>query len=96
MTQQQGANCVVLDEVMDISVAAQWRENLLKALNDEGPVLLDASRVERIDTAGLQVLTAFVKDLRAANKSMQWQEPAESLCRAVQLLGLNDALQLGV
>ncbi len=97
MTQPQNMeSTVVLDEVMDISVAGQWRENLLKILQSERSIVLDASRVVRIDTAGLQVLTAFVKDAAASNKSMRWQSPTEGFCQAAALLGLSKALQLTV
>jgi ABC-type transporter Mla MlaB component len=58
------------------------------------PVLLDASRVERVDTAALQVLSAFFQDAKSQQQSAEWQEPSEALLSSAQLLGLSSLLKM--
>ncbi|KPJ96323.1 MAG: hypothetical protein AMJ53_01005 [Gammaproteobacteria bacterium SG8_11] len=85
---------LVFDGALDIAGAAQLRERLLQVLTSRQPVVIDATSVERVDTAALQVLTAFFKDAGAQNLDVQWKTPAQSLKTAARLLGLQDSLQL--
>ena len=87
-------SAIVFDGSLDIAGAGRLREQLLQALTDNQPVVLDAANVERVDTAALQVLTAFFKDATAQNLDVQWKEPAQALKNAAQLLGLRDSLCL--
>ena len=57
---------------------------------------IDASAVQRIDTAALQLLAAFVRDLRADGRVVEWTECSTALRRAADSLGLADALDLAV
>jgi anti-anti-sigma regulatory factor len=85
---------IVFDGSLDIAGAGRLREQLLQALTGKQPVVLDAANVERVDTAALQVLTAFFKDAGAQNLDVQWKEPAQALKNAARLLGLRDSLCL--
>ncbi len=85
---------IVFDGSLDISCAGQLRGQLQQALTSNQPVVLDAANVERVDTAALQVLTAFFKDAGAQKLEVQWKEPAQTLVNAAQLLGLRDSLLL--
>lgn len=60
----------------------------------DSDVLLDGSAVERIDTAGLQMLVAFAKHHAASGKRMQWTAASQELQRGSRLLGLDEALGL--
>ena len=53
---------IVLDGVLDVTGATALRERLIAALDVGLPVTLDATAVERVDTAALQVLIAFAHD----------------------------------
>jgi len=57
-------------------------------------VLVDGGTVERIDTAGLQMLIAFAKYHAARGKSLSWTAVSPELLRSSQLLGLTTALHL--
>jgi ABC-type transporter Mla MlaB component len=57
-------------------------------------VMLDASAVERIDTATLQLLAAFVATRAGAGRVVRWRLPSESLVHAADRLGLHTALRL--
>ena len=54
---------------------------------------MDVSALQRIDTAGLQLLAAFVRDRRTAGRAVEWRGRAAALDSAASLLGLNDMLE---
>jgi ABC-type transporter Mla MlaB component len=54
-------------------------------------VQLCGSKVERIDTASLQLLLAFFND---SNVTVGWTEPSPPLCISAKLLGLSTYLGL--
>jgi len=60
-----------------------------------GDVEIDATHVGKIDTAGLQLLLAFVRQMDADGRGLSWkQDPNPELYRAAAQLGLVDALKL--
>ena len=69
---------------------------LKSALHDlfEQPaaITVDVRAVERIDTAILQLLAAFVRDRKTAGRTTQWVGRPECFAEAVRILGLGDAL----
>ena len=69
---------------------------LADRLDESGPVQIDASAVQRVDTATLQLLAAFVRDLRADARLVEWTECSAALRRAAHSLGLTSALDLAV
>jgi anti-anti-sigma regulatory factor len=60
----------------------------------DSDVLVDGSAVERIDTAGLQMLLSFVKHQAGRGKPVRWSAVSDELARGSRLLGL--AAQLGI
>ncbi len=78
-----------------IASASALRASLLKRVSDVGTVQIDASGVQRIDTASLQVLAAFARDRRAAGLPVEWLGVPASLADGAQLLDLTDALGFG-
>jgi phospholipid transport system transporter-binding protein len=73
-----------------------FQAELAERLDDSGVVQIDASAVERIDTAGLQLLAAFVRDLRTDARLVEWTDCSAALRRAAHSLGLTSALDLAV
>jgi anti-anti-sigma regulatory factor len=61
----------------------------------DSDVLVDGSAVERIDTAGLQMLIAFAKTHAARGKPLRWTAASPELLRSSQLLGITEPLHLG-
>lgn len=63
----------------------------LEALVDKqdcDAVVFKASAVQRADTAGIQLLAAFVVATRERQISVTWDDPSDKLCNAADLLGL--------
>jgi anti-anti-sigma regulatory factor len=74
-------NCGVRDVV-------EFRNSLLGIIESETAVIIDATQVERIDTAALQVLAAFVRDRRSRERQVTWLHVNEVLSEAARTLGL--------
>jgi ABC-type transporter Mla MlaB component len=81
------AECTVAD-------AGTLKSGLAKLLDDAQTVALDISAVQRIDTAGLQILTTFVLDRMVQDRDVEWVGYAPVLTAAATLLGLNSILKL--
>src|ERR1700736_3214740 len=73
-----------------------FQAELAERLDESGTVQIDAGAVERIDTASLQLLAAFVRDLRADARVVEWVACSAVLRRAAHSLGLAGALDLVV
>lgn len=96
---RQGASVgdVVVDLESSIAIAdVKQLAGKLRGLPKESrDVVLDASRVDAVDTAGLQLLVAFVRDTASQGVNVSWREPPEALCHAAACLDLEGPLRLG-
>jgi ABC-type transporter Mla MlaB component len=81
-----GAQCT-------IAQASAVKARLARVLGHPGTVTLDAGSVERIDTACLQLLAAFVRDRRAADRPVAWSKASTELLSSARLLGLSAVLE---
>lgn len=79
------ANCSVKD-------AANLKTSLCAVSAESAAVTLDASAVERVDTATMQLLCAFVRDRLSRNQSIVWRGRSQALHDAVRLLGVGALL----
>ncbi len=77
-----------------IRIAVRLRTELLAKVEAQGAIRIDASAVERIDTATLQVLAAFFRDMRQASRKVEWCGSSPALERAASILGLRAAIGL--
>lgn len=75
---------------------AQALSDKLRGLLDpmQREVWLDASRVETIDTCGLQLLTSFVRDCTSLGVALRWSGVSEPFRKAATLLDLEQHLEL--
>jgi anti-anti-sigma regulatory factor len=74
--------------------AAALKDTLLQVLDEPGSVVIEAKSVERIDTAIIQVLCAFVRDRAARNLAVTWRGTPQPLLEAARLLGIGGLLAL--
>jgi ABC-type transporter Mla MlaB component len=74
--------------------AAALKDTLLQVLDEPGSVAIDAKSVERIDTAIIQVLCAFVRDRAARNLVVTWRGAPQPLLDAARMLGVGALLAL--
>ena len=80
-------------EILDIARVTQWHASALQQLADfSDDVNIDVSSLQKIDTAGIQLLTAIVKYVESRGKKVNWSELSPAFINAATLLGLQDSL----
>lgn len=68
------------------------REQLLRAFEDGLPVVLDLSGVSRIDTAGLQLVLAFVVAMRGEGRRVSYDGVSRAVQDAARFAGVGALL----
>ena len=76
-----GADCT-------IEHAPELQKQLAKVLADRACVTLDFSAVKRCDTAGMQVLAAFIRERREAGRDIELASLSDNFRATAKLLGL--------
>lgn len=84
---------VVLASNCSVKDAAALKTSLC-ALAAGEHATIDVSNLERVDTATMQLLCAFVRDRKGRGQPVTWQGESTALRDAVRLLGLADLLEL--
>lgn len=79
-----------------VAGAEALQAGLSRLLEEPRPVTLDVTAMQRVDTAGLQLLAAFVRDRRIAGRSVEWRGQAPALQAAASLLGVCGLLELPI
>jgi ABC-type transporter Mla MlaB component len=85
---------LVLDAQCTLRECIALKGNLAEALALGGAVQLDGGSVQRIDTAGLQLLLAMQRQLQAEHRDLQWTRVSRELRDVAQQLGLDATLAL--
>lgn len=84
---------LTLESVADINKAKSLHKQL-NQINNDSDVNIDASAIEMIDTAVLQLLYAFVIKVRSSNHKVNWIKPSREFIRRANLLGLSQPIGL--
>ncbi|MBF0281014.1 MAG: STAS domain-containing protein [Zetaproteobacteria bacterium] len=84
----------LLDDVINIGKLTTLKNALQQLIEQQQAVTIDASKVERIDTAALQLLALFVQTLKNNNIHVTWQQPSEPFITMVNLLALHSLLDI--
>jgi ABC-type transporter Mla MlaB component len=93
-TVETPAPTLVLAAECLVAGASTLKQSLARLLDEPQPITLDITALQRIDTAGLQVLAAFVRERAGRGRAVQWRGTAPALTSAAQLLGLTSLLGL--
>jgi len=91
---EQIGETILLESVLVIDEAMQLHKKLGSYINQKNDVVIDASGVNMIDTAMLQLLTVFVTKLKNEGLKVIWKNPSEELINRATLLDLQK--QLGI
>ena len=87
-------NRLVLESSMVINKAGDFYQSLKKSLTGGKSIEIDASQVEIIDSAIMQLLFAFVLQLKEKDISYSWHKPSDNLLNKASILGLTEKLGL--
>jgi anti-anti-sigma regulatory factor len=88
-----GAAVVSLPADCRLAAQAALKERLQEVLQ-HGDIVVDAQALERIDTAALQLLVLFRRELEHHGGALAWRGTNEVLQEAAALLGLEQSLNL--
>src|SRR3546814_18685354 len=83
---------LTLGPELRIGTVQALHASLREALASGEDITLDATAVQSADTAGLQLLYAFVRDSKQRGRSVTWREPNAVLSRDACLRYLKSAL----
>ncbi|MEH6638509.1 MAG: STAS domain-containing protein [Porticoccaceae bacterium] len=84
------SNLYKLDPVMTVSQSTELKERFSDLLeNNANDIALDGSTVENIDSAALQLLLAFVMELKTRNCKVLWPHISPQLLSRSRTLGLS-------
>ena len=86
---------VVLESSPCIKTITVLKETLGQVHDRDSAVVIDASNVESIDTAALQLMVAFANSRRAQSRAVEWRDPSSVFCETAALLNLNQPLGIG-
>lgn len=87
------SHTLVLEKRTMIGKIDDFRGTLASQL-DTPELFVDASAVEAVDTASLQLLTAFVARRASKDMGVAWKGLSDEFRERVELLGLSDALSV--
>ncbi len=85
---------VECNDVLDVSVVSDFKSLLQQASGQNSPIVLDASQLERVDGAALQLMTAFFLEAQESGLNVAWRSPSKALQWAAELTGLKQILHL--
>ena len=85
---------VSLGSALDIANASALKTRLENALAKSLSVTLIGDKVERADTAGLQLIYSFIKQVEHQGCKVSWQKPSDNLIQSSEVLGMSEQLSL--
>lgn len=88
------AKVITLPAACTFREAGELKVHLLDAVSAPQMVKLDASAMQRVDAAGMQVICAFVRDRQADKLPLTWSSSCAALNEAARLLGIESLLSL--
>ncbi|MGB0496526.1 MAG: STAS domain-containing protein [Kangiellaceae bacterium] len=85
---------VSLGSALDIVHVGSLKPRLLAALEKKPHVVLIADKVERSDTAGIQLIYSFINYAKDKDVAVSWQKPSVNLLNTIEKLGMTNHLKL--
>lgn len=83
-----------LDASIDISVVEKLHETLSEITASGEFINIDVGKVERLDTAALQLLYSYQQSMDKKNASVVFVNPSEAFMDNATLLGMHQALNI--
>lgn len=93
-TRKKRALSVKCADTLTIALVQEYYQKLDKALTEERTVTLDASAVERIDAAMLQLFCAFRFAAQEKGLELRWKDASEAIIASATLLDMHESLGL--
>jgi phospholipid transport system transporter-binding protein len=88
------AQIITLPEKFDVRAAVALKQELSLAVMNGISVILDASQVQRMSTAGCQLIISFAMLMRDLKRDLVFREPSRIVSSAFEHLGLKQILEV--
>lgn len=85
---------IKLEGLLSIKNIEELKAKLDGGLVQKKDIVFDTAKLERIDTASLQLIAAFTKKLRDEGFSVTWSKPSREIVEIAQLLDFKEAVSL--
>lgn len=83
---------LIFDSVLVINDAKSLMQKINQLVESNDDISIDASAVEMIDTAILQLLVTATIKIRSSNHKINWINPSDKFISSASLLGLTESL----
>lgn len=93
LRRRDGKMYLTLAAQLDVARCRRMVDRLNTALSSTQPIVLDISKVERVDTATLQVLVAFSRTVDSHGLTLTWKGASEGFQKETNRLGLAKILR---
>lgn len=77
---------------LTISEVDEYLREIQPVINENSLITIDDSKLERIDTIGVQFILAVITYILAQGKELSWQSTSKIFQDSVQQLGINDTI----
>lgn len=86
---------IICPEYLGIGNVIQCQQSMIENLSSsKDQIQIDASRIQRSDACGIQLLYSLIRWAAKENRGIKWQKPSEVLVRSVKLMGLTEPMLL--
>ncbi len=75
-------------EALTINNVANLHDSFTKALEKSSTIELDLKSIDKVDTAGLQLLLALRQEVEKSSGKLIYKTPSESLIQVAELTGM--------
>jgi anti-anti-sigma regulatory factor len=93
-TKKKRALSIKCADTLTIALVQEYYGKLDKALSEERAVIIEASAVERIDAAMLQLFCAYRFAAQEKGLALRWKGVSEAVDSSARLLGVHAAIGL--
>lgn len=94
MAKKPSPHTLTLNPVLVIDNAKSLMLDFSQIIKNNNDIGIDASSVEMIDTAILQLLLAFTIKIKASGNNVHWINPSDKFITNASLLGLSKQLNI--
>ncbi len=86
--------CITLGELLCITNAESMYKRFIKALSVSNTIEIKADKVQKVDTAGLQIVVAVKRKLDKSGGNIMWNKPSKELIDSARILGVSSIIGL--
>ncbi len=83
---------ITLEGSLTIAEAEAMHLQLSQILNANVDITIEAEALSRVDTAGTQLIYAFVKEAKNRSLSLTWKSQSDALAECAATLGLTEGM----